>query len=166
MLYVALITSAVGGGSRIILLFAGVFTLGQGVICLCGLLITRSNLRHMLVVPLFRIIGEPLRIYLLYKSVFAALKGRAHGWNKLARTGTVTLEPVAATQPSGGSVAWEPANGRALRVLATDGTAESGAVLEALRPADNTALATMAVSLSQNREPLPSDWNAHGAQLS
>ena len=69
--------------ASIILVFAALFTLGQGLICCFGLLLTRSSLRHLLVVPLFRIISEPLRVYLLYKSLFAALKGREHGWNKL-----------------------------------------------------------------------------------
>jgi hypothetical protein len=92
LLYSALVTSALAGGHTIILIFAALFTLGQGLICFFGLLLTRSSHRHLLVVPLFRIISEPLRIYLLYKSLCAALQGRAHGWNKLARTGTVTID--------------------------------------------------------------------------
>jgi biofilm PGA synthesis N-glycosyltransferase PgaC len=104
MLYIALVTSAVRGGSTIILIFAGVFTAGQGAICLCGVLITRSGLQALMIAPLFRVIGEPLRIYLLYKSVFAALRGRAHGWNKLARTGTAVLEPGLAIAPLGAVV--------------------------------------------------------------
>ena len=94
LLYIALATSALDGGYVIVLVFAAVFTVGQGLICFCGLLITRSSLRHLLVVPVFRIISEPLRIYLLYGSLFAALKGREHGWNKLARTGTVEVSPA------------------------------------------------------------------------
>jgi biofilm PGA synthesis N-glycosyltransferase PgaC len=96
LLYTALTTSALDGGYAIILVFALVFTVGQGLISFCGLLITRSSLRHLLIVPLFRIISEPLRIYLLYKSVFAALRGREHGWNKLARTGAVEVVPFVA----------------------------------------------------------------------
>jgi cellulose synthase/poly-beta-1,6-N-acetylglucosamine synthase-like glycosyltransferase/peptidoglycan/xylan/chitin deacetylase (PgdA/CDA1 family) len=114
LLYTALATSAMGGGYQIILVFAAVFTVGQGMICLFGLLITRSSLRHLFVVPVFRIISEPLRIYLLYKSIFAAMKGRAQGWNKLPRTGTVTLEP-----PIGAEIA-----------------AQAGEVLGALMPSE------------------------------
>lgn len=121
LLYTALATSAMNGGSTTILVFAAVFTVGQGMICLFGLLITRSSLRHLLVVPLFRIISEPLRIYLLYRSIFAAMKGRAQGWNKLPRTGTVTVEPAIV----------------ALRLSPTadpDIAAQAGEVLGALMP--------------------------------
>jgi biofilm PGA synthesis N-glycosyltransferase PgaC len=101
LLYIAIVTSALNGGLATVGIFAAVFTAGQGFICFCGLLITRSSLRNLLVVPLFRVISEPLRIYLLYRSLFAALKGREHGWNKLARTGTVELAPALPAPPPG-----------------------------------------------------------------
>ena len=147
LLYAALATSAMNGGLVIVVIFAAVFTLGQGVICCCGLLITRSSVRHLLAVPLFRIIGEPLRIYLLYKTVFAALRGRQHGWNKLPRTGTVELEPaltvgrlepVAATPGAHAAVA--------------DGSAQGGSVLGARLPTHQTALGTIGSAVAQDRQ--------------
>ncbi|WP_226346980.1 polysaccharide deacetylase family protein [Agilicoccus flavus] len=52
---------------------------------------------HLLSVPLYRIVHEPLRAYLLYTSVHLAIIGGRMGWQKLDRTGTV--------QEDGGSTA-------------------------------------------------------------
>jgi cellulose synthase/poly-beta-1,6-N-acetylglucosamine synthase-like glycosyltransferase/peptidoglycan/xylan/chitin deacetylase (PgdA/CDA1 family) len=148
-LYTALATSALAGGSRTILIFAAAFTLWQGVICCCGVLITRSSLWHMLVVPLFRVISEPLRVYLLYKSWLAALRGREHGWNKLTRTGTVELEPVLTTHRSGGATA-----GRGAHAATTAAAAQAENVLGALMPTDKTVLATTGSSASPDRQSI------------
>jgi hypothetical protein len=40
-------------------------------------------------VPVYRVVYEPLRAYLLYTSVFLALKGVRMGWKKLVRTGSM-----------------------------------------------------------------------------
>ena len=110
LLYAGLINSVLAGHHSSILVIAALFTLGQGLICCFGLLLTGSRLRHLLVVPVFRIISEPLRIYLLYKTLFAALKGQQHGWNKLPRTGTVTVTVDAAltARPSDAPDLWAP----------------------------------------------------------
>ena len=59
-------------------------------------------------VPVFRIISEPLRIYLLYKTLFAALKGQQHGWNKLPRTGTVTVDAALTDRRVNAPTIWAP----------------------------------------------------------
>ena len=54
----------------------------------------RERWWHLLVVPIYRLIYEPLRTYLLYATALAVLRGRMVGWNKLHRTGTVRLAEV------------------------------------------------------------------------
>lgn len=49
---------------------------------------------HVAMVPIYRIVYEPLRAYLLYTSVSLAWKGRTMGWNKLVRTGSMDLDTV------------------------------------------------------------------------
>ena len=55
---------------------------------------------HLLMVPIYRIVHEPLRAYLLYRSAHLVCSGRRLGWNKLDRTGSVQSDvpahPVAA----------------------------------------------------------------------
>jgi hypothetical protein len=38
-------------------------------------------------VPIYRVVHEPLRAYLLYTSAYLAVRGVKLGWNKLQRTG-------------------------------------------------------------------------------
>jgi cellulose synthase/poly-beta-1,6-N-acetylglucosamine synthase-like glycosyltransferase/peptidoglycan/xylan/chitin deacetylase (PgdA/CDA1 family) len=49
---------------------------------------------HVAMVPIYRVVYEPLRAYLLYTSVDLAWKGRSMGWNKLVRTGSMDLDTV------------------------------------------------------------------------
>lgn len=49
---------------------------------------------HVAMVPIYRIVYEPLRAYLLYTSVTLAWKGRTMGWNKLVRTGSMDVGTV------------------------------------------------------------------------
>ena len=50
-------------------------------------------------VPVYRIVYEPLRAYLLYTAVYMAVRGVRAGWKKLARTGTLDIGLVAVHQP-------------------------------------------------------------------
>jgi biofilm PGA synthesis N-glycosyltransferase PgaC len=54
-----------------------------------GLIIAREKMWHLLVVPIYRPIYEPLRAYLLYATLFRAARGRLVGWYRPARTNTV-----------------------------------------------------------------------------
>jgi len=40
-------------------------------------------------VPVYRVVYEPLRAYLLYTSAYLAIRGVKLGWNKLQRTGAL-----------------------------------------------------------------------------
>jgi biofilm PGA synthesis N-glycosyltransferase PgaC len=45
--------------------------------------------QHLAMVPVYRVVYEPLRAYLLYNSVYLAVRGVRMGWNKLQRTGAL-----------------------------------------------------------------------------
>jgi cellulose synthase/poly-beta-1,6-N-acetylglucosamine synthase-like glycosyltransferase/peptidoglycan/xylan/chitin deacetylase (PgdA/CDA1 family) len=83
-----------------LLLFLG----SQLVSSAVAVLVLRERRSLLLMVPVYRLVFEPLRAYLLYTSVFMALRGARARWNKFARTGTVEL-PLATPLPamSGGA---------------------------------------------------------------
>ena len=87
--YIAAGVSIASGRWQNVALFA-VFVAGVHlVISIVAVLMVRERPWHLLVVPLYRLIYEPLRIYVLYKSLLLAAKGKALGWYRPARTGTV-----------------------------------------------------------------------------
>ena len=59
------------------------------VISIVALRMVGERLWHLLVVPFYRLIYEPLRAYVLYRSLLIAVKGKAVGWFRPARTNTV-----------------------------------------------------------------------------
>ena len=59
----------------------------------------REDPRHLLVVPIYRLIYEPLRAYVLVGSLVQALRGRAVGWYKPERTNTVSAPATASETP-------------------------------------------------------------------
>lgn len=54
-----------------------------------GVTLMREKYQHLLLVPVYRVVYEPLRAYLLYTSAYLALRGVRMGWNKLNRTGAM-----------------------------------------------------------------------------
>jgi cellulose synthase/poly-beta-1,6-N-acetylglucosamine synthase-like glycosyltransferase/peptidoglycan/xylan/chitin deacetylase (PgdA/CDA1 family) len=85
--------------------FAGFVLCIHAVICVIAVRMVRESWTHLLIVPLYRLIYEPLRAWLLYASLFQALRGRTVGWYKPERTNTVLdiamLEDVnRASQPA------------------------------------------------------------------
>ncbi|HEY6797545.1 MAG TPA: polysaccharide deacetylase family protein [Kineosporiaceae bacterium] len=74
-----------------------VFTAAQGLTALTAVGLLGEPLVLLSVVPLYRMVYDPLRSYLLYMSCYLAVRGVPVGWNKLARTGTVeAATPVGA----------------------------------------------------------------------
>jgi cellulose synthase/poly-beta-1,6-N-acetylglucosamine synthase-like glycosyltransferase/peptidoglycan/xylan/chitin deacetylase (PgdA/CDA1 family) len=69
-----------------VLLYFGLFSLVYGAFAAVATRLMQESPRHLLMVPLYRLIYEPLRAYLLYASLGTALRGVRLGWNKLART--------------------------------------------------------------------------------
>src|SRR6266496_992116 len=87
--YAIVVQALLTGHDAPVLLYVGGLTAFQFVTALCAVLMERERPWHLLVVPVYRVINEPLRTYLLYASAIAVLRGRAVGWNKVARTNSV-----------------------------------------------------------------------------
>jgi cellulose synthase/poly-beta-1,6-N-acetylglucosamine synthase-like glycosyltransferase/peptidoglycan/xylan/chitin deacetylase (PgdA/CDA1 family) len=69
-----------------VLMYFGLFSAIYGVMAAVALYLLKERPTHLLMVPLYRLIYEPMRAYLLYASLGTALRGVRLGWNKLART--------------------------------------------------------------------------------
>ena len=67
-------------------MYFGLFSAIYGVMAAVALYLMKERPVHLLMVPVYRLIYEPLRAYLLYASLGTALRGVRLGWNKLART--------------------------------------------------------------------------------
>jgi biofilm PGA synthesis N-glycosyltransferase PgaC len=81
-----------------VLFYFGIFSLIYGAMAAVAVRLLGERPVHLLMVPLYRLIYEPLRAYLLYASLGTATRGVKLGWQKLARTAhmdEVTHEPVA-----------------------------------------------------------------------
>lgn len=98
------------GNWRSIALFAAFVTGIHLLISIAAIAIARERYWHLFVVPIYRVIYEPLRAYLLYASAYRVLKGTIVQWDKLERRNSVrrlstapapTIEPplVAAIRP-------------------------------------------------------------------
>ena len=62
------------------------FALIYGAVAAVAVRLLKERPAHLLMVPLYRLIYEPLRAYLLYAAIGTAIRGVRLGWNKLART--------------------------------------------------------------------------------
>jgi biofilm PGA synthesis N-glycosyltransferase PgaC len=89
MTVVVTITSMENGGWLQILAFFGAFVVYQMIMSLLAVKLMDEDRDLLRIVPLYRVIYEPLRAYLLYATVFSALKGVQMRWNRVHRTGTV-----------------------------------------------------------------------------
>jgi biofilm PGA synthesis N-glycosyltransferase PgaC len=70
------------------------FLLAHLVIAAVAVRLMDEKYHHLLMVPIYRVVHEPLRAYLLYTSVFLAIKGKRMGWNKLVRTGSMDTSKI------------------------------------------------------------------------
>lgn len=89
MTIVATITALESGGWLEVLAFFGAFIVYQMVMSLLAVKLMDEDLDLLRIVPLYRVIYEPLRAYLLYATVISALKGVRMRWNRVNRTGSV-----------------------------------------------------------------------------
>ena len=64
----------------------------QIVISAVGLILAHERPSLLLAAPYARLVYSPIRTYLLYKMLVTIAKGTYVGWNKLIRTGSVTLQ--------------------------------------------------------------------------
>jgi cellulose synthase/poly-beta-1,6-N-acetylglucosamine synthase-like glycosyltransferase len=87
-------------GWSLVVAYMALFAAANLAVAATGIRLARESWQHLLMVPVYRVIFEPLRCYLVYASVISAARGVSPGWNKLDRTGTVTL-PDAGQRPVG-----------------------------------------------------------------
>src|SRR4051794_12442471 len=59
------------------------------LIAAVAVILMRERWANLLMVPIYRVVHEPLRAYLLYTSTYLAMRGVKLGWNKLQRTGAM-----------------------------------------------------------------------------
>jgi biofilm PGA synthesis N-glycosyltransferase PgaC len=80
---------------------AGASVVGASVVgvAVVGCLLMHERSHHLPLVPVYRVVYEPLRAYLLYTCVYMAVRGVRAGWNKLARTGAVDARVIRAITP-------------------------------------------------------------------
>lgn len=93
------VAATVQEGPAVVLVAAAVFSGAHFVIASVGLILAREGPSHLAVIPIYRIVAEPLRVYLLAKSVSTAVRGARLGWNKLPRTASVAPVRLAPPQP-------------------------------------------------------------------
>jgi cellulose synthase/poly-beta-1,6-N-acetylglucosamine synthase-like glycosyltransferase/peptidoglycan/xylan/chitin deacetylase (PgdA/CDA1 family) len=86
------IENLAAGRLWVILLFLVASLVLQVIIAFVGLRLAKEKLRYLVVVPMTRVMYGPLRTYLLYRSAVAMLRGVYVGWNKFARSRTVTVQ--------------------------------------------------------------------------
>lgn len=92
---VVAVLSLVDGNWLSIAQFATFVAVVHGIIATTGIVIAREKAWHLAVVPIYRLIYEPLRFYLLYASTWRVIKGTVVAWDKLERRNTVVAAEAA-----------------------------------------------------------------------
>lgn len=69
--------------------FAAFVAAVQLIMAVVAVRMVRERPWHLLIVPIYRLIYEPLRAYVLYRSLLIVVKGKALGWFRPPRTNTV-----------------------------------------------------------------------------
>lgn len=83
------VVSVQSEGPWVLLTYAGAFLLVHAAFAALTVRLMGEDAGHLLMVPIYRLVYEPLRAYLLYTSVHLAMKGGRMAWNKLDRTGAM-----------------------------------------------------------------------------
>lgn len=81
--------------ANLLLAYGAVLLAVQCIQAAAGVVLCRESRKHLLIVPVYRLIAEPLRAYLLYKSAVTVLRGTGSRWHKVPRTGTVRIREAA-----------------------------------------------------------------------
>ena len=84
------------GEWQAIALFSAFVATTHMVVSVVAVVMVRESPLHLLIVPIYRLIYEPLRAYVVFGSVIRALRGSAVGWYKPQRTNSATLPAPAA----------------------------------------------------------------------
>ena len=89
------ITSLARGEWQAVAMFSMFVASTHMLISIVAVLMVRESPLHLLIVPIYRLIYEPLRAYVVFGSAIQAIRGSAVGWYKPERTNSV-LMPVTA----------------------------------------------------------------------
>ena len=76
-------------GFAVLGLYFLIFLIAHLIVAAVGIALMHEEPHHLLMVPIYRVVYEPLRAYLLYTSTYLALRGVRMGWKKLARSGAI-----------------------------------------------------------------------------
>ncbi len=85
------VTSLAHGEWQAIAIFSAFVAGTHMVISIVAVLMVRESLAHLLMVPIYRLIYEPLRAYVVFRSASLALHGSAVGWYRPERTNSALL---------------------------------------------------------------------------
>jgi poly-beta-1,6 N-acetyl-D-glucosamine synthase len=89
-------------------LYALIFTAAYVLIAAVAVKLMNESPKHLLMVPVYRMVFEPLRAYLLYTCAYMAVRGVQAGWNKLARSGALDTGAVSLSMLIAAAVAEVP----------------------------------------------------------
>jgi peptidoglycan-N-acetylglucosamine deacetylase len=81
-------------GPGVLIKYFILFILAHMIIAAVAVRLMGEKYHHLLMVPVYRLVFEPLRAYLLYTSVFLAIKGGRMEWKKLVRTGSMDSNKI------------------------------------------------------------------------
>lgn len=79
------------GEWQAIAIFAVIVAGTHMVISTVAVIMVREDPSHLLIVPIYRLIYEPLRAYVIFGATLQALRGRVVGWYRPERTNSVML---------------------------------------------------------------------------
>ena len=116
-------------GWAVLAVYFAFFMVANIAVAAVAVRLMREPFTHLLMVPIYRIVYEPLRAYLLYSSTAIAIKGVRMGWKKLQRTGSLDDSTVGDRGPAGSTSPSAVARARPEPALAesTAGSASIGA---------------------------------------
>ena len=86
-------------GIQVLLYYFLLFLGAHLIVAAVGIVLMREKWRHLWIVPVYRLVYEPLRAYLLYTAIYTAVRGVRTGWNKVARTGRLDTGLVPVGRP-------------------------------------------------------------------
>jgi peptidoglycan-N-acetylglucosamine deacetylase len=92
-------------GIQVLLFYFLLFLSAHLAVAAVGIVLMREKWQHLWIVPVYRLVYEPLRAYLLYTAAYMAARGVRAGWNKLARTGSLDTGLVTVQRPAENAVA-------------------------------------------------------------
>jgi cellulose synthase/poly-beta-1,6-N-acetylglucosamine synthase-like glycosyltransferase/peptidoglycan/xylan/chitin deacetylase (PgdA/CDA1 family) len=101
-------------------LYFGVFTTVHALVAAAACRLMRESWRVLAVVPIYRVVYEPLRAYLLYTSVYLAVRGVRLGWNKLQRTGAMDAAVTVGGTPAPAGSERAAAQAEAIETIAEE----------------------------------------------